>query len=99
MLIAESVQLDGGTVALILGLMLVAALIALAVVIGGMVAARRAGRGSSQARFVWLSLTAIEGLVAWQSFVGKMRPNQITAGVVVVMAVQAGVYFHARNAP
>ena len=99
MLLAESVQIDGRLVALFLALMLIAALTALAVVIGGMVAAWRGGHGSSQARFVWLSCTALEGLVAWQSFVGRMRPNQITAGVLLVMAVQAGLYFYGRNAP
>jgi ABC-type uncharacterized transport system permease subunit len=94
MLIAETVQLDGGTVALILAVLLLLLLACVGVVVAGCIFARRAGRGSRNAMFGWAVIGTVELLIALDAVAaGLFKAALIPAGA---LAMQAAFWAEAR---
>lgn len=94
MIIAETVQVDGEVVALILGILLVLALVCAAVVVVGCIAARRAGRGSSDAALLWGCIVVVEALVL---IAAALETLSATVFIAAVIAVQVAFYVEGRQ--
>ncbi|MEY2425338.1 MAG: hypothetical protein QOI61_910 [Actinomycetota bacterium] len=96
-MIAETVEPDGGTVALILGVLLVFAILCVVLFVFTCRWARSAGRGSTPALVAWLTVSAFElyvGVVAWGD------TNRATLlWTLAIVGVQASFYFRARSRP
>jgi hypothetical protein len=89
---AETVPISGGTVALVLAVMVLMFAVACFLVIAGSIWAVRAGRGSTRARTGWVAVVTVEGLLALAS----VRVPGILAVVLLVMAFQAVLFVRAR---
>jgi FtsH-binding integral membrane protein len=97
--LAETVSLDAGDIAVILAILLVIVLVAVAIVVFGFVLAPRAGRGSSQAMNWWSAILVVEGLFCLGS-VAEILTGQFTLWAFAPLAVvggQVALYMRARN--
>ena len=97
--LAETVQIDTGTVVLILVIFGLIVAAGVAIVVLGFVLAPRAGRGSSAAMGWWLFALSLEVLwcVGSLSFIVR---GEFTVWVVVppvLLAAQLALYFQAKR--
>lgn len=99
-MLAEGVSIDGGTVLVILAILVVLAGLAIAVVVFGFVLAPRAGRGSPSAMGWWVFLLVLESLWAVASL-AALRTSDFSVFTLLPLAVIAGqiaLFLQARKA-
>lgn len=97
---AETVQLDGGLLLLLLIFVLLFVAFLVAVVVFGFVWAARAGRGSQAALAGWIVTLVIEGLLAAQAIfaaIQRLRLSPFPLTVAAIIAGQAVVFSQARR--
>jgi hypothetical protein len=98
--LAESVQLSGGDVLLILGALLLVAALWAGTVVGGFILAPRAGRGSRRAMGWFVAVLILEGLQCLGSVSWLLR-GQVSLWSILPLAIVGGqlaLYFQARRA-
>lgn len=91
MLLAETVSIDGGTLLLILGVLMAVFALWVGAVIAGFRYAARAGRGEDGAMAWWVASLLVQGIVA--------AVTLLSVGVVgvLLMGLQAAVFWQARR--
>ena len=97
--LAETVSIDGGTLLVILAVLVVVVGLAIAVVVFGFVLAPRAGRGSQSAMGWWVFLLALESLCAIGSL-AALRTSDFSVLTLLpsaIIACQVGLYLQARK--
>jgi hypothetical protein len=90
--LAETVQLDGRLIALFIAIFLVVCAAIAFVVIGGAVAAYRAGKGSRTAQVLWPFAVALEGLAV----LAYRNSSKWGVAAVAVIALQIALFFIGR---
>ena len=98
-MLAETVSIDGGTLLVILAVLVVVVGLAIAVVVFGFVLAPRAGRGSQRALVWWAIIVALESLYALGA-VGAVLSGDfsvLTLLPAAIIACQVALYLQARK--
>jgi uncharacterized integral membrane protein len=90
--VAESVSLDGGAIAVILGVLVLLLLALAALIVGGFTLARRAGRGDSAVE-LWVALVVVELLLLARAWRAPLL--LLVLGTAILGQVLA--YFSARS--
>lgn len=98
-MLAEGVSIDGGTLVVILAVLLVMVGLAVATVVFGFVLAPRAGRGSESAHGWWILVIALESLFAVGALAGTISGDFSLLVLVppAVIACQVAMYLQARR--
>ena len=98
-MLAETVSLDGGELALILAIALLLLAVAVAIVVFGFVLAARAGRGSGRAMAWWIVILVLEGLYCLGAVAavvsGDFTPWTFTP--IAIVAGQIALFVSARR--
>lgn len=98
-MVAETMQLDGGALVVVLAVFILIAAAAIAVVVMGFVLARKAARGSDRALAGFVIIVTFESLFALQGllsiFSGELNPFVLVLPALI--ALQIGLYAKARR--
>jgi lipopolysaccharide export LptBFGC system permease protein LptF len=98
-MLAETVSIDGGTLLVILLVLLVFVALAIALVVFGFVLAPRAGRGSRNALGWWIAILIIESFYVLGSVAAILGGDFSVIGLapVAIVAGQVALYLQARK--
>ncbi len=98
-MLAETVSLDGGALAVALVLVLLALAVFVAVVVEGFVLAPRAARGERSALAGWIAALVLEGLL-WSASIPALLQGAVSLFALVIpalVAAQVAVFLSARR--
>lgn len=98
-MLAETVSIDGGTLVLILVMLLALLALAVGLVVLGFVLAPRAGRGSKRAFVWWVVIVALEALYTLGGVVAIFTGDFSLFGLVApaIIAGQVALFLQARK--
>jgi len=98
-MLAETIKLDGGVIALIIVLLLIFFVVSVGTVVLGFVMAPRAARGSQTAMVWWTVALVLEGFACLGS-IGSLAAGRVSLSTPVmplIVAAQVAIYVRAKG--